>query len=149
MVIEIIREELIIETCEIALRKTGDDAESIKNINNCIGLLNDRCLNRGFRIMLSYSEFPDFFDMLKTSLRKGETVLTATFAKSTPVDILDKLRTLRDNAVGSVINVNHDTAGSTKNTVILETVKMKKQYSEEYAVDYAIRLLRYRPPRRD
>ena len=64
-------------------------------------------------------------------------MIVVTVSRRTPVEKLKELRTLRDNAIDSITNINE----SLLDSVMIETVRIKPNLLREYAIDYATTLL--------
>ena len=95
------------------------------------------CYNIGFKMTVSYDEFYDFFNMMKRRVKGTECVVVISVPKNPPVGILNSVRVLCDNSIGSITNVDADL----ENTVAVYIIDVKPDRRKEYAVDYATKLL--------
>ena len=86
---------------------------------------------------VTYNAFSDFFNMNKRRFRDTECVIAVTVPKNPPISILDGIRVLCDNSIGSMIDVDN----TSKNSVAICVIDVKPDYRDEYAKNYTIRLL--------
>ena len=85
----------------------------------------------------TFNEFSSFFNMIKRRVRDTECVIAVTVPKNPPISILDGIRVLCDNSIGSMINVDN----TSKNSVAIYVIDVKPDCRDEYAINYATRLL--------
>ena len=133
-----VKTESVLENALDALKnvKSTDD-EAVEHIRSCIGKLEKRCVPFGYRAVIGRDEFYDFIGDIIREARKHDLVIVVTVSRRTPVEKLKELRTLRDNAIDSITNINE----SLLDSVMIETVRIKPNLLREYAIDYATTLL--------
>ena len=133
-----VKTESVLENALDALKKVkSTDDEAVENIRSCIGKLEKRCVPFGYRAVIGRDEFYDFIGDIIREARKHDLVIVVTVSRRTPVEKLKELRTLRDNAIDSITNINE----SLLDSVMIETVRIKPNLLREYAIDYATTLL--------
>ena len=119
-------------------RVRNTDNEIINNITIWLAKIIALCFTKGFKMTVNFNEFSDFFNMIKRRVRDTECVIAVTVPKNPPISILDGIRVLCDNSIGSMINVDN----TSKNAVAIYVIDVKPDCREEYAINYATRLLK-------
>ena len=119
-------------------RVRNTDNEIINNITIWLAKIIALCFTKGFKMTVNFNEFSDFFNMIKRRVRDTECVIAVTVPKKPPISILDGIRVLCDNSIGSMINVDN----TSKNAVAIYVIDVKPDCREEYAINYATRLLK-------
>lgn len=138
MEIRKVKTELILETAHSALNKLNrSDYAAVENVCSCIDKLKFRCKDYGYRAIIDKEEFYDFIKDIISEAKNHDLVIIVTVSRNTGVDKLKELRTLRDNAVDSITNLNESLNGG----VMIEAAAIKPNLAREYSIDYATFLL--------
>ena len=138
MEIKMVTTKEILDMGHDALGKVPDtEYDVINSITVCLAKIIALCFTKGFKMTVTFNEFSSFFNMIKRRVRDTECVIAVTVPKNPPISILDGIRVLCDNSIGSMINVDN----TSKNSVAIYVIDVKPDCRDEYAINYATRLL--------
>lgn len=128
----------VITVGQSALAKTGSEKfDEINGIAVCLAKLVGRCADSGYKMTIKYSEFFDFIDVITQRVKEKDGVVVILVPRNPIVSILGKLRTLCDNSIDAIMNVE----SGLLNSVEIYVVCLKQDCRAEYAIDYAAKLL--------
>ena len=128
----------IIAVGHAALSKTGSGSfDEINGISLCLAKLVGRCVDSGYKIMLKYSDFFDFIDIITQRVKELDGIVVISVPRNPTVSVLSKLRVLCDNSIDSIMNVDTGLL----NNIEIYAVRLKQDYRAEYAIDYAARVM--------
>lgn len=121
-----------------AMRKTPESrTDALNHITVCLAKIIAIGEEKGYRLSLRYSEFFDFIESIIQRVKKKDCVLIISIPFNPPVGMLDRVRTLCDNAIDSITVTEKEQI----DTMVIYAVGIKADKRKEYAIDYAARLL--------
>lgn len=121
-----------------AMRKTPESrTDALNHITVCLAKIIAIGEEKGYRLSLRYNEFFDFIESIIQRVKKKDCVLIISIPFNPPVGMLDRVRALCDNSLGSITLTEKEL----KDTMVIYAIGIKPDKRKEYAVDYAARLL--------
>ena len=133
-----ISKESMLEVAHSALNMTNkNDYTAIENICYCIGNIKRNCLNVGIRLAIQIMELNEFYPFIRQFLTKNGTEMIVTMPKNAPQSALTTIRNMCENADGYIANF----FSQENDCIIIDILMLNKSYTDEMAIDYAIRLL--------
>ena len=138
MKITILSKESVLEVAHSALKKANkNDYTAIENICTCIGTIKRYGINKGIRIAIPIMELSEFYPFIRQLLIKNGAEMIVTMPRNTPQSALTTIRNMCENADGYIANF----FSNENDCIIIDILMLNKSYTDEMAIDYAIRLL--------
>lgn len=109
----------------------------LDNITLTLAMIIGNGLDSGYKIKLPFAEFTDFSDLIIRTVREKDLIAVISIPPNTPMNVLNKIRGLIDNSIHTITNIDK----ALINESIICLIGIKPDRREEYAVDYATRLL--------
>ena len=141
MIIRKIAKKTMLGTGAAAMRKLPQNYDSVRiNIKEFLRGVNESCEDSGYRITLERGDFDnEFIGFLESRLRYQEVMMILVIYSGIPVEHLNRLQPLRDSTAGSIVVVDQ----TLRDSVVLETLRLRKKYNNLSSIDYALNLLHY------
>lgn len=130
------KDEIICVGREALGKVRNNELDVFENITLSLALIIGAGLD-GYRIRIPFYEFSDFSDLI-TKVTKAETCIALiSIPRNPPLNVLNGIRRITDNAIHSITNIDK----ALINEAVIYLTGIKPERREEYAIDYAIKML--------
>lgn len=131
------KDELISTGREALGKIRNNDRYTLDNITLTLAFIIGAGLDRGYKIKIPFYEFCDFSGLLTKVAKAEDCIAVISIPRNSPLNVLNSIRSISDNAVHSITNI--DTSLNSEAVIYLTGIKPERR--EEYAIDYAAKLL--------
>ncbi len=133
-----VNKDEIISVGRDALGKVrNNELDVLDNITITLALIIGAGLDTGYKIRIPFYEFSDFSGLITKVAKVESCIAVISIPRNPPLNVLNGIRKVSDNAIHAITNIDKTLISET----VIHLTAIKPERREEYAIDYATRLL--------
>ena len=133
-----VNKDEIISVGRDALGKVrNNELDVLDNITITLALIIGAGLDKGYKIRIPFYEFSDFSGLITKVAKAESCIAVISIPRNPPLNVLNGIRKVSDNAIHSITNIDKTLISET----VIHLTGIKPERREEYAIDYATKLL--------
>lgn len=131
------KDEIISVGREALSKVRNNELDVLDNITITLALIIGAGLDTGYKIRIPFYEFGDFSRLITKVAKAESCIAVISIPRNPPLNVLNGIRGVSDNAIHAITNIDKTLTSET----VIHLTGIKPERREEYAIDYATRLL--------
>ena len=131
------KDEIISVGREALGKIKNNELAVLDNITITLALIIGAGLDKGYKIRIPFYEFSDFSGLITKVAKVESCIAVISIPRNPPLNVLNGIRGVTDNAIHAITNIDKTLISET----VIHLTGIKPERREEYAIDYATKLL--------